>query len=289
MHRITRRLGDASARRPKTVVAAWLVALVAVVVLSGAAGGTPTDDFVAPGSQSAQAQELLQERFPDAANGQALAVFAAPEGDSVEAHRASISAALERAAEVDGVIAVRDPFTDGTISADGRVAYATIAFDKPNTRVGPAAIDGVGDALDAARDDGLVAEVGGDAAFVNSDTKASGAEVVGLVAALFILVIAFGAAVAAVVPIVLAVVAVGIGLSGVTLAMASFDVSDAASVIGAITPCSSCPATGRTAGAVRTTAAPCPTRRPRSARPWPSRAAPSCWRCSRCCSLAWAS
>ena len=98
MHRITRRLGDASARRPKTVVAAWLVALVGVVVLSGAAGGTPTDDFVAPGSQSAQAQELLQERFPDAANGRALAVFAAPEGDSIEAHRASISAALEKAA-----------------------------------------------------------------------------------------------------------------------------------------------------------------------------------------------
>jgi RND superfamily putative drug exporter len=234
MHRITRRLGDASARRPKSVVAAWLVALVAVGALSGAAGGTPTDDFVAPGSQSAQAQELLAERFPDAANGRALAVFAAPEGDSVEAHRASISAALGEAAEVDGVIAVRDPFTDRTISDDGRVAYASIAFDKPNTRVGPAAIDGVGDALDPARDDGLVAEVGGDAAFVNSETEASGAEVVGLVAALIILVIAFGAAVAAVVPIVLALVAVGIGLSGVTLAMASFDVSDAASVIGAM-------------------------------------------------------
>jgi RND superfamily putative drug exporter len=56
-----------------------------------------------------------------------------------------------------------------------------------------------------------VAEVGGDAAFVNSETEPSGAEVVGLVAALVILVIAFGAAVAAVVPIVLALVAVGIG------------------------------------------------------------------------------
>jgi RND superfamily putative drug exporter len=235
MHRITRHLGDASARRPKTVVAAWLVALVAFGVLSGAVGGTPTDDFVAPGSQSAQAQELLQDRFPDAANGRALAVFAAPEGDSIEAHRASISAALEKAAEVDGVVAVRDPFTDGMISADGRVAYATIAFDKPNTRVGKPAMASLGEALAAARDDGLVAEVGGDAAFVNSNNnEASGAEVVGLVAALVILVIAFGAAVAAVVPIVLALVAVGIGLSGVTLAMASFDVSDAASVIGAM-------------------------------------------------------
>ena len=171
MHRITRRLGDASARRPKRVVALWLIALVAFGVLSGAAGGTPTDDFVAPGSQSARAQELLQERFPDAANGRALAVFAAPEGDTVEAHRPAISAALEKATEVDGVIAVRDPFTDRTISDDGRVGYATIAFDKPNTRIGKPAIASLGKALAAARDDGLVAEVGGDAAFVNSSNN----------------------------------------------------------------------------------------------------------------------
>jgi putative drug exporter of the RND superfamily len=235
MHRITRRLGDASARRPKRVVALWFILLMAFGVLSGAAGGTPVDDFVAPGSQSAQAQELLKERFPDAANGRALAVFAAPSGDSLEAHRAAITAALDEVAEVGGVVAVQDPFADSTISDDGRVGYATIAFDKPNTRVGKPAIADVGEALAAARDDGLVAELGGDAAFVNSDNnKASGAEVVGLVAALFILIIAFGAAVAAAVPIVLALVAVGIGLSGVTLARASFDVSEAASVIGAM-------------------------------------------------------
>ena len=41
MHRITRRLGDASAQRPKRVVALWLLVLLAFGVLSGAAGGTP--------------------------------------------------------------------------------------------------------------------------------------------------------------------------------------------------------------------------------------------------------
>src|SRR5688572_21856334 len=189
MHRITRRLGDASARRPKAVVAAWFVVLAIFGVLSGAACGTAVDDFVAPGSQSADAQQLLVERFPDAANGRALAVFAAPEGDSLLAHRAAVAAALDAMTAVDGVVAVADPFSAGTISDDGRVGYATISFDKPNTRVGPAAIDGAGEALAAARDDGLVAEVGGDAAFVNSETKASGAEVVGIVAALIILVI----------------------------------------------------------------------------------------------------
>ena len=234
MHRITRRLGDASARRPKSVVAAWLTALVVAGVLAGAAGGTAVDDFVAPGSQSERAQQLLEDRFPDAANGQALAVFAAPGGDRLQAHRASVTAALEEVTAVDGVAAVRDPFTERTISDDGRVGYATITFDKPNTRVGPAAIDGAGEALAGARDDGLVAEIGGDAAFVNSETEPSGAEVVGILAALVILVVAFGAAVAAAVPIVLALVAVGIGMSGVLLAAAWVDVSTAAPTIGAM-------------------------------------------------------
>jgi putative drug exporter of the RND superfamily len=235
MHRITRRLGDASARRPKRVVVLWLVALVAFGVLSGAAGGTAVDDFVASGSQSEQAQKLLAERFPDAANGRALAVFAVPAGDSLEAHSASIAAALDEVGDVDGVVDVRDPFAGSTISDDGRVGYATITFDKPNTRVGKPAIASLGEALAAARDDGLVAEVGGDAAFVNSDiNEPSGAEAVGILAALVILVVAFGAVVAAVVPIVLALVAVGIGLSGVLLAAAVLDVSTAAPTIGAM-------------------------------------------------------
>src|SRR3712207_9412997 len=107
MHCTTRRLGDVSARRPKRVVALWIVALVAFAVLSGAAGGSPVDDFVAPGSQSAQAQELLQERFPDAANGRGLAVLAAPEGDRVDAHRSAVTAALAEVAGVPRVVAVR--------------------------------------------------------------------------------------------------------------------------------------------------------------------------------------
>jgi RND superfamily putative drug exporter len=235
MHRITRRLGDASARRPKTVVAAWLVALVAFGVLSGAAGGTPTDDFVAPGSQSAQAQELLQERFPGRRQRPRPGGLrrsgrrqhrGAPHLDLSCARRGSRGRRRGRCPRP-----VHRRHDLGRRPGGVRDSRLRQAEHPRRTRCHRRPRE---DALDAARDDGLVAEVGGDAAFVNSETKASGAEVVGLVAALIILVIAFGAAVAAVVPIVLALVAVGIGLSGVTLAMAFFDVSDAATVIGAM-------------------------------------------------------
>lgn len=234
MHRLTRRLGDASARRPKTVVLAWLAALVVVLGLAGAAGGTLIDDFVAPGSESEQAQQLLEERFPDAAHGTALAVFAAPPGERLEGSPDAVAAALAAVADVDGVVAVGDPFADGTVSDDGRVGYASVLFDAPATRVGEPAVVAVGAALQPARDAGLDAVLGGDSAFVNAGTEASGAEGLGIVAALVILVVAFGAAVAAVVPVVLALVAVGTGLGLVTLAAAVFDVSTAAPTIGAM-------------------------------------------------------
>ena len=55
-----------------------------MVALSGAFGGAFLDDFSAPGSESAQAMQLLEERFPAAAGGSAVAVFAAPEGQRVD-------------------------------------------------------------------------------------------------------------------------------------------------------------------------------------------------------------
>jgi RND superfamily putative drug exporter len=234
MHVLTRRLGDFSARRPWAVIGAWLAALATMVVLAGAAGGSFADDFSAPGSQSKKAQQLLEERFPGAANGTVLAVFIAKPGDTVEAHRTAVTAALAKAQRVSGVAAVDEPFASGTVADAGTVAYVPIQVDTPATDIGTKPIDDMYEALAPARGVGLSAEVGGDAAFINGGTKASGAELGGVLAALVILVIAFGAAVAALVPIALALVAVAIGLSSITLLASAFDVSTGAPSVGAL-------------------------------------------------------
>ena len=67
MHRLTRRIGDASARRPWATIGAWAVAAAIIMGLAGTAGGRFADDFIAPGSQSEHAMVLLEERFPEAA------------------------------------------------------------------------------------------------------------------------------------------------------------------------------------------------------------------------------
>ena len=234
MNSFTRRLGAASTRRPWTTIAAWTVAGAAIFALAGAVGGSFADDFVAPGSQSEQAMQLLQERFPEAAGGTALAVFAAPDGQRLEPHRSSVDAAVERIAVAEHVTAVANPFAAGTVSPDGRIGYAEITFDAPATRLGPGAFDTIAGALEPARRAGVTAELGGDAAFINAETPTSGAEAAGILAALIVLLVAFGTVVAALVPITLALVVVAAGLGGITLLANAMDVSSAAPTIAAM-------------------------------------------------------
>jgi RND superfamily putative drug exporter len=234
MDRIIRRIGDASARRPWVTIAAWAVAAAIVMGLAGTAGGAFVDDLVAPGSQSEEAMQLLEERFPEAAGGSAMAVFAAPEGERLERHRPAIDAAVARIADVEHVATVVDPFTAGTVSPDGRIGFAEIAFDLPSMQLGPEPLAAIADAMEPAREVDVAAELGGDAAFINAETRTSGAEAAGLLAALVVLVVAFGTIVAALVPIALALVAVATGLGGITLLANAMDVSSAAPAIGAM-------------------------------------------------------
>jgi RND superfamily putative drug exporter len=234
MHRLTRRIGDASARRPWATVGAWAVAAAIVLGLAGTAGGKFAEDFVAPGSQSEQAMVLLEERFPEAAGGSAMAVFAAPAGERLERHRPAVDAAVARIAGVEHVATVTDPFVEGTVSPDGRIGFAEITFDRSSTELGPAPLAALADAMAPARAAGVTAELGGDAAFINAETETSGSEAAGLLAALVVLVVAFGTIVAALVPIALTLVAVAVGLGGITLLANTMEVSSAAPTIGAM-------------------------------------------------------
>ncbi|SCG76225.1 MMPL family transporter [Micromonospora coxensis] len=234
MNQLVRRVGDASARRPRLTIAVWGLLTAIVLALAGTLGGPFVDDLVAPGSQSEKAVELLEERFPDASRGSAMAVFAVPAGQRLEQHRPAVDAAVARIADRAHVTAVADPFTTGAVSPDGRIGYAVITFDRSAAEVDPQTLAAIVDAMGPARDAGVVAELGGDAAFINAETQTSGAELAGLLAALVVLVVAFGTVVAALVPVLLALVAVATGMGAIVLLTGVMDVSTAAPTIAAM-------------------------------------------------------
>ena len=224
MNRFTRGIAMTSARHPWRTIAAWVLAMATVFFLAATGGGTFTEQFSVPDSQSARALDLLDEGFPEAAKGKVLVVFAAEDGETLESHRADIDAVLTDVATLDHVASVSDPFEAGTVSADGRIGYAEMNLDAPQRELGKPAFTVLADAVSGVEVPGLQVELGGDAVFLNAEDD-TGHTGIGLLVALLVLVVVFGTLVAAVVPIGLAMVAVGAGIGAVTLLASTMDVS----------------------------------------------------------------
>ena len=228
MNRLIRRLGDTSARHPWKTLGAWAVLAVLVAGLTAALGGKLVDDFSAPGSESADALQLLEDRFPAAAGGGALAVFRAADGERLDQARPDIAEALAQIGDVEQVAAVGALRT----APDGRTGVAEITLNVPAAELGTGPFATLDSALDPLRADGTTALLGGEAAFLN-DEKPKGAEALGLLAALVILLVAFGTVAAALVPILVALTAVGVGFAGILLLAGATDVSTGSIGVGA--------------------------------------------------------
>ena len=225
MDRFTRGIAMASARRPWRTIASWILVMGTVLFLAAIGGGTFTDDFEAPGSQSARAMKLLDQNFPEADKGKALVVFAAKDGEALTSHRADIAGALKEVATMKHVAAAADPFATGTVSEDGRIAFSELTLDAPEREIGKPAFAVLSDDVSGIEITGVQVELGGDAVFLNAKEESSAHTAIGLLVALLVLLVVFGTLVAAIIPIGLSIVAVGAGIGGITLLAGSMDVS----------------------------------------------------------------
>jgi RND superfamily putative drug exporter len=234
MHKLTRGIASASARHPWRTITAWLAVMGAVFFLAIAAGGTFVDDFSSPGSQSATALELLDENFPEAAKGSAMVVLAARDGTTLQDHGDTIAQVLEDVSGVARVESVADPFAAGTISDDQRIGYAVITLDAPEREIGKPAFAVLSEAVSGMGTSDLQVELGGDAVFLNAAEEPSTHTAIGLLVALVVLLVVFGTAVAAIVPIGLSLVAVGASIGGIMLMASTMNVSVSAIAVAGL-------------------------------------------------------
>jgi RND superfamily putative drug exporter len=234
MDRFTRGIALASARHPWRTIASWVLVVVAMFAAAGAAGGAFADDFAVPGSQSAQATQLLDDNFPEAAKGTAMVVFQAEDGTTIAQQRQDLAAVLSEVDGLDHVASVTDPFRVHTISADGRIAYAQLTLDVPEREMGKPAFTTLSDAVSGMGASHLRVELGGAAVFLNAEDKTSGHVAIGLLVALLVLLVVFGTLMAAILPIGLSLVAVGAGIGGITLMSSTMTVSVSAVPVAAL-------------------------------------------------------
>ncbi|TNC46459.1 MMPL family transporter [Mumia zhuanghuii] len=212
------RLGRWAFRHRKGVLAAWLIALVLAGTGAATLSGKTSDNFSMPGLESVEAFDLMKERNPGAAADGATArlVFQAPEGSKVTdpTYAGVIGETVESLAAEDGVVSAVDPFEAGQVSPDETVAYTTVTYDTQSIDLSEAQIEALEEAPEAGREAGMTVEMGGDALMEIPETGAS--ELIGIAVALVVLVITFGSLIAAGMPLLTALVGVGIGIAGIT-------------------------------------------------------------------------
>jgi RND superfamily putative drug exporter len=206
----------ACAVHPWRVIGAWLVIIAGLIVLVAVAGGELQDEFEIPGSDTQRATELIESEFASEQGGVLNLVFAAPEGERLDTpeRKAAIEQAIASLQEPQfaptedraGITSVGDPFSDQTFSDQGRIAYAEAQFDRVIYDTDREAVVAVQDAVrEAVADAGVVVEFNGDAEFppIEQGTQ----EILGLLAAILVLLVVFRTFVASMVPIALAICA----------------------------------------------------------------------------------
>ncbi|WP_029430577.1 MMPL family transporter [Blastococcus sp. URHD0036] len=228
------RLGRWAFHRRRTVLLAWVLALVALGGLAGAFGRDADAQLSIPGVESVTALETLDQRFPEsgAAGASARIVFAAPEGSAVTdpPYAAAITDALARAADADQVAAVSDPFQRQGVSPDGSIAYATVSYHAQVDEITDDARAQLLAVADDAEDAGLQVEFGGEA--TQAVAAQGAAEAIGVLVALVVLAITFGSLLAAGLPLLTALMGVAAGMAGVTALSAVVDLTSTAPTLG---------------------------------------------------------
>ena len=213
------RLGRTAFRRRWLVTLLWAVILGAVGV-GAAKAPTASDSGTSfmPGIEAQKAFDLIGERFPgSSANGaNARIVFVAPEGEKVTAadNRAAIGAFVKEAAAAPQISGAVDPFAAKAVSKDGSTAYATVNYKVEADDLTDADKAVLEKAVDQARDSGLTVEVGG-TALAEQPAAGGSSEAIGIVLAAVVLLITFGSLAAAGLPLLTAVIGVGISMAGI--------------------------------------------------------------------------
>jgi RND superfamily putative drug exporter len=220
------------------VLAGWLMLVLVSVGASSAAGTNFATRFQLPHTQSAQALNLLEKDFPAASGSSDQIVVAATSGRVTDpAVESRVSAMLQAVTGLPHVQAVVSPFSArgaGQVSKDGTVAFASVVFDgQPGTNPKSDVLKVIHTAEGFHTANLQVALGGQDVENAQAPTSGS-STVIGIVFALLVLLIAFGALFAATLPIITALFAIIVGYSLTGLLSHVMSVASFATILGVL-------------------------------------------------------
>jgi putative drug exporter of the RND superfamily len=216
------RIGGFCSRHHWPVIGAWIALAIALVAIGQASGSKTSENLTLPGTGSTLATELLEENLPEQAYGSNPLVLEAPAGTKLSEPKFAKAVEetaknLEKKPDVNSAMSPLAPESQTLSQKHPNIGYIPVVLG-----VGPGEIteDQSQSLLDAAKPfeaAGGNTAVGGYVGNQLSKPSTEKSEVVGLVAAVIILLFAFGTATAMMLPIVSALIGLACALSIIRL------------------------------------------------------------------------
>jgi RND superfamily putative drug exporter len=206
------RVGGWAFRHRRLVAGFWLVVLVALGIGATTLKGKTSDVFSVPGTEGQRALDLLNEKFAGTGGATARIVFAAPAGHTLSEprYRRLVAPTVALARKVPQTVAPASSLQKSlTVSKDSRVVFADLNFAVPLPEVTDATKRALERVAVPARSAGLQVEFSGGLISTGGGAQ-SKTEIVGIVIALIVLLVTFGALLPSLLPLLTAFIGVGI-------------------------------------------------------------------------------
>ena len=224
------RIGGWAFEHRSTVLVTWLVVLAGVIASASAFSGKTSNEFSVPGTESQVAQDLLEEKFPEAGGGSARVVFAAPKGEKLTDadNKAAVMESVENASKAPEVTAVQDPYSMGAISKDGRIGFADVYYPVKAEEVEKSSADALEASTEPPTKAGMQVEFGGGVVTEETESKA---KMVGMSVGFLVLAMTLGSLLAAGLPLFTALIGVTLGMFGITAMSGAIEISETAPIL----------------------------------------------------------
>ncbi len=214
-------IGRTCVRHKWIVLPAWIAVLIATVLLANHFGRNTSNDLTLPGTGSTNAQDLLNADLPNQANGTNPVVMQAPQGKLTSAANSTVVRdtvrSLNKAPHVTKAVSPLSSQGAAFLSKDERIGYISLTIGLSQSDLTEEQAQDIIDHEKPATDAGFEVANGGYLGNAVSKPHVESSEVIGLIAAVIILISMFGTVTAMSLPIITALVGVGTGLAAIGL------------------------------------------------------------------------